>query len=101
MAGGEALVLALAMKAGHDPYRLYNSLDAEYRRTTAPHPCPMCYSLPLKRGVSECSMCRNRGVVFLPTDELSEPRLPPYPHRVKAFSYGCIWALNELEGGRR
>jgi len=101
MAGGEALVLALSWKAGHDPYRLYNALDEAYRRTTAPHPCPACYSLPLKKGASECAMCGNRGVVFLPTEELSEPRLPPYPARVRSFAYGCAIGLNELEGGGR
>lgn len=100
MAGGEALVLAMAWKSGHDPYRLYNSLDDEYRRTTAPHPCPAHYSLPLKAAV-ECEMCSNRGVVFLPAEALSEPRLPPYPHRVRAFVYGCAIGMNELEGGTK
>ncbi len=42
-------------------------------------------------------MCGNRHVVFLPTDKLSEPRLPPYPHRVRAFVYGCAIGLNEME----
>lgn len=90
-------MLALAWKSGHDPYRLYNSLNEDYRRTTAPHPCPSCYSLPLKKGAVECAQCRNRGVVFLPTNELGEQRLPPYPHRVRSFVYGCAIALNELE----
>ena len=93
-------MLAMAWKAGHDPYRLYNALDDEYRRTTAPHPCPACYSLPLRAGVKECSMCRNKRVVFLPTDELSEPRLPPYPGRLRAFIYGCAIAINAMEAGR-
>lgn len=100
MAGGEAFVLAMAWKSGHDPYRLYNSLNEDYRRTTAPHPCPSCYSLPLKRGAVECSMCRNRGVVFLPTNELGEQRLPPYPMRLRSFIYGCAIALNDLESKR-
>lgn len=99
MAGGEALVLAMAWKAGHDPYRLYNSLDDEYRRTTSPHPCPGCWTMPLKYGAVECEMCGNRRVIFLPTDERSEPRLPPYPNRVRAFVYGCAIGLNDLEAG--
>lgn len=100
LAGGEAFVLALAWKSGHDPYRLYNALNEDYRRTTAPHPCPTCYTLPLKQGAVECPACHNRQIVFLPTDELGERRLPPYPARLRAFTYGAAMALHELENKR-
>ena len=101
---GEATFLALAWKRGADPYRLYNSLDDQYRPLSERVPCPSCPTvrkpLPGNAPPPPCSLCGGVGRIELPLAAPGEPRLPLHPERVKWFIYGCAKALTEAESGK-
>lgn len=82
---------------GADPYRLYNSLDEDYRPLDG-DACEACEGLGwtlVRRWVDiageptieprevDCETCGGTGIV------VGKPRRPLFPKRVQAFVYAC------------